>query len=106
MQWLQNPKRNNADNLNNITREASRHFRNKKKEILKAKIDEPEINSKIKNYRDFYRDISDFKKGYQPRTNVAKEENGDLVTDSHSILAIWRNHFSQLLNVHAVNDVK
>ena len=29
-----------------------------------------------------------------------------MVTDSHSILARWRNHFSQLLNAHEVNDVK
>jgi len=29
-----------------------------------------------------------------------------LFTDSHSILARWRNHFSQLLNVHEVNDVR
>ena len=52
-----------------------------------------------------YRCISDFKKGYQPRTNVVKDEKDDLVTDSHSILDRWRNHFSQLLNVHEVNDV-
>jgi len=29
-----------------------------------------------------------------------------LVTDSHNIWARWRNHFSQLLNVHAVKDVR
>jgi len=29
-----------------------------------------------------------------------------LVTDSHSIWARWRNHFSQLLNVNGVNDVR
>jgi hypothetical protein len=34
------------------------------------------------------------------------DEKGDLVTDSHSILARWRNHFSQLLNVHGVSSVK
>ena len=53
-----------------------------------------------------YRGISDFKKVYQPRTNIVKDENGDLVTDSHSILARWMNHFSQLLNVHGVSDVR
>jgi hypothetical protein len=36
---------------------------NKKKESPKAKIEELETNSKIKNIRDLYRDISDFKKG-------------------------------------------
>jgi hypothetical protein len=29
-----------------------------------------------------------------------------LVADSHSILARWRKHFSQLLNTHGVNDVR
>jgi len=27
-------------------------------------------------------------------------------SDSNSILARWRNHFSLLLNVHGVNDVR
>jgi len=27
-----------------------------------------------------------------------------LVADSHSILVRWKNHFSQLLNIHGVND--
>jgi hypothetical protein len=53
-----------------------------------------------------YRGISDFKKGSQPRTNVAKGEKGDLIAGSHSILARWRNHFSQLMIVHGVNDVR
>ena len=52
------------------------------------------------------RGICDFKKSYQPRTNIVKDENSDLVADSHSILARWRNHFSQLLNIHEVNDVR
>jgi len=42
---------NNADNLSNVRHEASRHFKNKKMEYMKAKIDELEINSKIKNFR-------------------------------------------------------
>ena len=29
-----------------------------------------------------------------------------MVTDTHSILARWRNHFSQLFNVHGVSDVR
>jgi hypothetical protein len=63
--------------LNNVRRDASRHFRNKKKACLKAKIEELETNSKLKNVRDMYRDINDFKKGYQPRTNIVKDEKGN-----------------------------
>ena len=106
MQWVQNPSPSNVDNLNNVKREATRHFRNKKKAYLKAKIEELETNNKIKNIRDLYRGISDFKKSYQPTTNIVKDEKGDLVADSYSIMARWRNYFSQLLNVHGVNEIK
>jgi len=40
------------------------------------------------------------------RVKIVKNENDDLVTDSHSVLARWRKHFSQLLKVHGVNDVR
>jgi UDP:flavonoid glycosyltransferase YjiC (YdhE family) len=73
---------------------------------MKAEIEEMEINSKIKNVRELYRGINDFKKGYQPRTNIVKDEQCDLVVDSHSILARWRKYFSQTLNVHGVKDVR
>jgi len=105
MQWIQDPSQSNVDILNNVRREVSRHFRNKKKAYLRAKIDELETNSKIKNIRYLYRGMNDFKKGYQPRRNIAKDEKGDLVADSHSIVARWRNYFSQLFNVHGVKDV-
>jgi hypothetical protein len=35
-----------------------------------------------------------------------KDDKGDLVADSHSILARWQKYFSQLLNVHGVDDVR
>ena len=53
-----------------------------------------------------YNGINYFKKGYQPRCNIVKDEKGDLVADSHSIVARWRNYFSQLFNVHGVKDVR
>ena len=53
-----------------------------------------------------YRGINDFKKGFQPRTIIVKEEKGDLVADSHSIMVTWRNYISQLLNVHGYDDVR
>ena len=79
LQWVQDPSQRNVDNLNNVT-----HFRNKKKVYLKAKIETLETNSKIKNIRYLY---SDIKKGYQPRTDIVKDETGDLVTGSYSVLA-------------------
>jgi len=40
-----------------------------------------------------------------PGTDVVKDEKGDLVTDCHSILT-GRTHFSKLLTVYGVNDVR
>jgi C4-type Zn-finger protein len=73
---------------------------------LKSKIDELETNSKINNIRDLYRGINDVKKGYQPRTRIVKDEKGDSVADSHSIMVRWKNYFSQILNEHGVSDVR
>ena len=42
---------------------------------------------------------------YQPKCNIVKDEKGDPVAGSHSIVARWRNYFPQLFNVHCVKDV-
>jgi hypothetical protein len=34
-----------------------------------------------------------------------KDENSDLLADSHNIFNRWKNYFSQLLNAHSVSDV-
>jgi hypothetical protein len=78
---LQDPSEVNEDNLNNIRREASEHFRNKKREYLKNKINEIELNNKNKNIRDMYKGITEFKKSYQPKTNLVKDERGNLLAD-------------------------
>jgi len=64
------------------------------------------LKVRLKNIRDLYRGSNNFKKGYQPRTAIVKDEKGDLVTDSYSILATWRKHFTQLFHVHGVSDVR
>ena len=53
-----------------------------------------------------YRGINDFKKGYQHRTTIGKDEKSDLVADPRTIMARWRNYFSHLLNVHEVNNIR
>jgi hypothetical protein len=106
LQWLEDPSEINGVNLNNVRREASRHFKNKKREYLKNKINELATNSKNKNSRDLYRGINGFKSGYQPRNNLVKDETGDLLANFHNILNRWKNYFSPLLNVHNVSDVR
>jgi len=49
----------------------------RKRAYLSDKIEELETNSKIQNIRDLYSGINYFKKGYQPRCNIVKDEKGD-----------------------------
>jgi hypothetical protein len=96
----------NEDNMSNVRREASRRFRIKKREYLKDKINELESDSKNKNIRDLYRGINEFKKGYQPRTNLAKDEKSDLLVDAHKIVNRKMNYFCQLLNFQWVGGIR
>jgi hypothetical protein len=91
LQWLQDPSEINGDNLNSVRHEASRYFRNKKREYLKDKINEVSTNSKNNKIRGLYRRINEVKRGYQPRNSSVKDENGDLLADSHNILNRWEN---------------
>jgi hypothetical protein len=43
-----------------------------------------------------------FKKCYQPGTNMGKDDNGDPLAESHSILINWKNCFYQLFNMELV----
>jgi hypothetical protein len=74
-------------------------------EYLKEKFIEFKTNSKNKNIRDVYRDVNELNKGYQPKSNLVKDENGDLLGDSDNILNRWKNYFCQLLTVHSINDI-
>jgi hypothetical protein len=62
LQWLQDQSEINEINLNIERREASRLFRNKKKEYLKDKINALATNSKSKNIRNMYRGIIGFRR--------------------------------------------
>jgi hypothetical protein len=76
---LQSPSQTNGNNLKNIIYEASRHFRNTKREYLREKINEHETNRKNKNIGDLNKGKNEFGKGYQPRTNIVKGENSVLL---------------------------
>jgi hypothetical protein len=53
----------------------------------------------------FDRGINEFKKGCQPRINIIKDENGNLLADL-SVLNRWKNFFNQVLEVRGIHDVR
>jgi hypothetical protein len=50
-----------------------------------CEINELTMNNKNKNIRDLFRAINEFERCYQLRNNLVKDENGDLLADSHNI---------------------
>jgi hypothetical protein len=84
MQWLQDPSQSNVDKLNNATRKDRMHFKYK---LLKWNNLRPTVRSKL---LDTYEKTSMTKKVYRPRNNTVKDQKGDLVIYSHSILARYR----------------
>jgi len=63
LEWFQNPSQIIGYILQNLIRETSSIFRNKKMEYLKDKINELE-NNENKNITVLYTGMNEFKKGY------------------------------------------
>jgi hypothetical protein len=57
-------------------------------EYVKDKINKQETNSKNKNIRVL---SSIDKMVYQARTSFVKDDMGDMLAASHSILSMWKN---------------
>jgi hypothetical protein len=85
LQWLHDPSQINGDTQNNVRLEASRHFRNKRREYLEDKINELAKHSKNNDITYPYKGINKFKNSYESRSNFVKDENGDLLAGSHNI---------------------
>jgi hypothetical protein len=69
LQSLHDPGKINGDYVKSISRGASKHFRIRKREYQKGKINELATNSKNENMRDLYRGRNELKMGCQPRNN-------------------------------------
>ena len=106
MNWLHKQNEVNLEQLGSIRREITRLLKNKKREYLREKINDLEMNAKNRNIRELYQGIRVERKGFQARSNVFRNGNGDMIADSRSILNRWKNYFDQLLNVHAEQDIE
>ena len=67
------PKQSNVDGINNVRREASRHFSNSKNEYLKAQIDELVTSSKKVNQSHYRPEVP---RGFQEIKVPRLRDNG------------------------------
>jgi hypothetical protein len=60
-------------------------------EYVKDKLSILEADSKNKDITGLFKDIHYFKKAYQLRSNLIKDQSGVLLADSRSIFKMWKN---------------
>jgi len=85
---LWNPDEIDGHNVHNARCEIDRHFKNKDG-ICENKINKQGTNGKNKNIR-VLSGVDKFKV-YQARTIFIKDDMGDMLAASHSILSRWKN---------------
>ena len=76
---MQDPNQINAEAYSELKRRTSSTFRSRKREYIKEKINEIGKNNANKDVRNMYREIGEIRGGHQSRTDMMKDENGNLL---------------------------
>lgn len=79
-------------------REEHRLLRKKKREHEKRAVESIEGCTGRGDVRKFYQRVKRSTQGYKARTEACRDERGNVVVDTQSVLRIWKEHFSRLLN--------
>ncbi|KAL4152688.1 hypothetical protein QTP88_000521 [Uroleucon formosanum] len=99
---LTNPNTENNNNFAQKLREAKRIIRREKRLWEKERIKQIEDNRT--NPKLFFKQTKELKTGYNPRTEIMKEENGELVTEGEEIAKQFGKVFEELLNPQTHQD--
>ncbi|XP_055839098.1 uncharacterized protein LOC129907077 [Episyrphus balteatus] len=75
-----------------------RNIRRKKRQHEKEAIVEIEGCYNRNDVRKFYQKVKRTSQGYKPRTEVCKDQQGNIVVETQTMLRIWKDHFCNLYN--------
>ncbi|XP_058982687.1 uncharacterized protein LOC131804200 [Musca domestica] len=89
--------RNARENYREKRREEKRIFRKKKKEQEKREREQIEMYRSKNEVRKFYQRVKHQTEGFGAGTSSYRDEEGNLVTETYSVLRIWKEHFAKLL---------
>jgi hypothetical protein len=64
--------------------------------MLKRQIEAKEVDRKEANIRKYYQTLNRFRKGFQPRLNACKDNNGKLTEGDDKILEHWVGYLKTL----------
>ena len=86
------------EELRLVGNEASRTNRRKKREALQKELREIEENRTQGRVRKQFRGIKSVRNGYEPRNELIRSKEGDIIVDKERIQARWIEQFKELFN--------
>lgn len=95
---LQRSTRRSKEEYKEARKKVNKLCRRKKRLWQKSKIEHIELLAQRGDVRGMYAGIRREKNGFQARSNMCEDKNGNLLTDTSAILGRWAEHFAEVLN--------
>jgi len=104
--WLINGRREKEEQeYYHKRKEAHKIIRNKKKTCMKNVTESTEEYQKHNNTRKMFQRANQFKKGYQHKFSIIRNEKGELVMNTKEKAEIWKEYFDKLLNTEEPREL-
>ena len=98
MTMLRRETRNSRQIYKETRKKATKVCRKKKREWEKRKLIEIEELAKEGNIRGMYMRIKEEKNGFQARSHMCENNDGELITENSQVLERWAEYFENVLN--------
>ena len=98
MTMLRRETRNSRQIYKETRKKATKVCRKKKREWEKRKLIEIEKLAKEGNIRGMYMRIKEEKNGFQARSHMCENNDGELITENSQVLERWAEYFENVLN--------
>jgi hypothetical protein len=86
------------DKYKESRRKANKIICSKKKAYIKNKIENIDFLSNQSDSRKFYQAVKKLNKGFQPRLDICKDKNGNVIGDKSEIMNRCVEYFEETLN--------
>ena len=95
---LQKATRQACDKYKESRKKANKIIRKNKKAYLKTEIENIEQLSNQNDNRKFYQAVKKMNKGFQPRLDICKSKDGNILGETQEIMNRWHEHFEEVYN--------
>jgi hypothetical protein len=102
--FLKRPKRAKRIKYEDIRRKTNKICRQKKRTEMNKTLLETKEKLQGRHISEAYKEIKTIKEGFQPHTDVCKNEVGEIRGQRENILSRWMDYFRELLNKGATEE--